>query len=252
MNTQRLVKAYIVDDDLQARTLLERLLSSYSIEIVGSTADLQEAEKDMTEQKIDLLFLDVEMPAMTGLDFYKKIQPEASSSMKVVFYTGYDKYMIDALRHHAFDYMLKPATPAELATIMTRYYEQKISSLQSMMLHHDTQQPPQVIIVTPTGEHMMLDASQIAFFRYNTERRLWEVLSTDGRCNLLRHRTTADVILNYSKNFVQIHKRYIVNVRKIHKIVDNQCLLVAPLEEVRELRISKNYRSDFMNSFYNM
>ena len=54
------------------------------------------------------------------------VKPE----MKVVFYTGYDKYMLEALRRQAFDYMLKPATPQELAKIMTRYYENKLSNIQ--------------------------------------------------------------------------------------------------------------------------
>lgn len=247
-----LAKVYIVDDDPNARALLQRLLDSYSVKIIGSTDDLQKAEQDIIEEEPDLLFLDVEMPAMTGLDFYSQLKPWIKPDMKVVFYTGHDKYMIEALRRQAFDYMLKPATPTELATIMTRYYEYRLNTMQQMLRQNSEQAPQRVVIVSPAGEHTMLNANEIVFFRFNTDRRLWEVVSMDGRCNLLRHRTTADVILNYSSRFVQIHKRYIVNADKIQKVIDNDCLLVAPLEHITELKVSKNYRRDFMNTFYNM
>lgn len=249
----QLVKAYIVDDDPQARLLLQRLLGSYSVEIVGSTDDLEKVERDILEDEPDLLFLDVELPTMTGLDFYSRLQQWVSPRMKVVFYTGHDKYMLEALRRQAFDYMLKPATASELATVMTRYYEHRLSSLQpSAIARKGIQQPPPVLIVNPAGEHTMLSADSIAFFRYNNDRRLWEVVSTEGDCNMLRHRTTSDVILNYSPHFVQIHKRYIVNITKIQKIVDNECILLPPLNHVDELKISKNFRRDFMNTFYSM
>ena len=69
---------------------------------------------------------------------------------------------------------------------------------------------------------------------------------------ILRHRTTADVILNYSPDFVQIHKRYIVNINQIKMIQDSICILYEPMEQVRELKISKNFRQTFMNTFYSM
>lgn len=77
-------------------------------------------------------------------------------------------------------------------------------------------------------------------------------MCADNSCYVLRHRTTADVILNYSEDFVQIHKRYIVNINHIKMIQDNTCILTEPLEENRELRISKNYRAGLMAVFYSL
>ena len=74
----------------------------------------------------------------------------------------------------------------------------------------------------------------------------------DGSIYLLRHRTTADVILNYSGDFVQIHKRYIVNINQIKKIQESACILMEPMEAVTELRISKNYRTQLMSAFYSL
>ena len=68
----------------------------------------------------------------------------------------------------------------------------------------------------------------------------------------MRRRTTADIILNYSPSLVQIHKRYIVNIEHIKMIQESTCILDAPLSDVSELKISKNYRHSLMQAFYNL
>ena len=251
MNDKRLVRAYIVDDNQSAIDLLCRLLQDYSVDIIGTQTNTDIAREEIIELEPDLLFLDVEMPTISGLDFCTDIQQYVKPSMKVIFYTGYDKYLLEALRRQAFDYMLKPATKAELAKIMTRYYENRLNDMQQMALHNPAQ-PPLVMIVNAINEHTPLRFDQIAFFRFLSERKLWEVVLTDGSSCLLRHKTTAEVIMNYSKDFVQIHKRYIVNVQKISKVQENTCLLLPPLQDITELRISKNFRHDLMSTFYSM
>ena len=81
---------------------------------------------------------------------------------------------------------------------------------------------------------------------------MWELVCMDNSCYALRHRTTSDVILNYSPDFVQIHKRYIVNTRQIKMIQDSICILAEPFNNSRELRISKNYRPQLMAAFYSL
>lgn len=251
MENKRLVRAYIVDDNESAIELLRRLLSDYSVEIVGAQTDTRKAMDEIIDMEPDLLFLDVEMPQMSGLDFCTEVRQWVKPEMKVVFYTGYDKYLLEALRRQAFDYMLKPASKTELAKIMTRYYENKLSNIQTATAQ-STGMLPIVMIVNAVNEHTALRFDEIAFFRFLSDRKLWEVVRTDGTSCMLRHKTTADIILNYSKNFVQIHKRHIVNVQKIDKIQENLCVLRPPLQHLSELRISKNFRRDLMNTFYNM
>ena len=74
----------------------------------------------------------------------------------------------------------------------------------------------------------------------------------NGETCMLRHRTTSDVILNYSADLVQIHKRYIVNVNNIKKIQDAVCILNEPLDNNRELKISKNFKQELLSAFYSM
>ena len=248
---KKLISAFIVDDNREAIELLRRMLeTNYSVEVVGTAGDAETAAAKIVRTEPDLIFLDVELPTMSGLEFCTLIRSELKPKTKVVFYTGHDKYMLEAIRRQAFDYLLKPPTEQELSQIMTRYYENKLTGIpQSTRSENHL---PIILVVNAMNEHMTLRLADCAFFRYNQERRVWEVVCISGATYTLRHRTTGDVILNYAADLIQIHKRYIVNVQKISKVQENTCLLLPPLQDITELRISKNFRHDLMSTFYSM
>ena len=251
MNRQKLTKVFIVDDSNDAIEVLRRMLeSSYSVEVVGSAYDAETAADLIVKTEPDLLFLDVELPTMSGLEFCSMIRNELKPEAKVVFYTGHDKYMLQAIRRQAFDYLLKPPTKQELSQIMTRYYEDKLTGIPSSV--HADSHLPLILVVNALNEHLTLRLAECAFFRYNQERKVWEVVCMNGETYMLRHRTTSDVILNYSTDLVQIHKRYIVNVNNIKKIQDAVCILNEPLDNNRELKISKNFKQELLSAFYSM
>lgn len=251
MNQQKLIRAFIVDDNHEAIEVLKRMLeSNYSVEVVGTAHDAETAIKDIIDTEPGLIFLDVELPTMSGLEFCSLIRNEIKPETKVVFYTGYDKYMLEAIRRQAFDYLLKPPTEHDLSQIMTRYYENKLSTIPQ--LPRSVGHIPLILVVSPKNEHTTLRLEDCAFFRYNQGRKIWEIVCVDESVYTLRHRTTADVILNYSSDLVQIHKRYIVNINHIKMIQDSQCILKEPMQHVKELKISKNYRPDLMTAFYTM
>lgn len=251
MNRQKLTKVFIVDDSNDAIGVLRRMLeSSYSVEVVGSAYDAETAADLIVKTEPDLLFLDVELPTMSGLEFCSMIRNELKPEAKVVFYTGHDKYMLQAIRRQAFDYLLKPPTEQELSQIMTRYYEHRLAGIpENVSTEHRL---PYILVVNAVNEHLTLRFDDCAFFRYNQGRKVWEIVCMNGVTYMLRHRTTADVILNYSADLVQIHKRYIVNVNHIKMIQDGVCILNEPLEGNRELKVSKNYRNALMAAFYSL
>lgn len=106
-----------------------------------------------------------------------------------------------------------------------------------------------LLTVNAHSEHFTLDIDDIAYFRFNNGTKQWEVVCGNGSWRTLRHRTTSDIILSLNPDFVQIHKRFIVNIRFIRVIQDTQILLGEPLHEVSELKISKNYRHELMSRF---
>ena len=251
MNKQQLIKAFIVDDNTDAVEVLKRMLEkNYSVMVVGSAGDAETAADAIIKSEPDIIFLDIELPTMSGLDFCTLIRNDIKPETKIVFYTGHDKYMLDAIRRQAFDYLLKPPTEHDLSLLMARFYENKLASIPR--LSKTENHLPIILVVNAMNEHVALNLQDIAFFRFNQERKIWEIVCIDNSVYTLRHRTTTSVILNYSSDFVQIHNRYIVNVNKIKMIQESICILEEPLDDIRELKISKNYRQAFMATFYSM
>ena len=123
MNT-KIMSAVIVDDEPGAIQALEAGLKAYDdILVVDTQTNEQKARRSILRNKPDILFMDVEMPGISGIDLIKEMRPLMGDNTHVVFYTAYDKYLIDALRASAFDYLLKPYTPEELQTVIDRVRE---------------------------------------------------------------------------------------------------------------------------------
>ncbi len=111
------MKALIVDDERLARLELRRLLAAHpDIEIAGEARSGDEALRLAPELTPDLLFLDIQMPGMTGFELLERI-PDLPA---VIFTTAYDEYAIRAFEVNALDYLLKPIVPARLAASLAR------------------------------------------------------------------------------------------------------------------------------------
>ena len=106
-------KVIVVDDDeMAAEALAFELEKKPEFSLDGIARNARQGKKLIAAVRPDLLFLDVEMPEMTGMELLRDIRDSIIWNMKVVFYTAYDKYMIEAIRESAFDYLLKPFQPA--------------------------------------------------------------------------------------------------------------------------------------------
>jgi two-component system LytT family response regulator len=112
----------IIDDEKLARDLLREYLESFSeIEIIGECAKGSEAVEKINKQKPDLIFLDVQMPGMTGFDVLEDIDHEPY----VIFTTAYDQYAIKAFEKNAVDYLLKPLDEERFRLAVNRALKQQ-------------------------------------------------------------------------------------------------------------------------------
>jgi two-component system LytT family response regulator len=112
------VKALLIDDERLARNELRRLLAAFpEIQIAGEAAHARQARERMAALRPDLLFLDVQMPGETGMDFLESLEPPVPH---VIFTTAYDEFAVKAFELDALDYLLKPVDPARLAAAIDR------------------------------------------------------------------------------------------------------------------------------------
>ena len=114
-----MLKAIVIDDELYAREELNELLvESQQVEVIAQCSNAIEGLKAINSLKPDVIFLDIHMPQITGLELLSMLDPV--NMPKVVFVTAYDEYAVKAFEDNAFDYLLKPVESARLHKTLHR------------------------------------------------------------------------------------------------------------------------------------
>ncbi len=244
-------KVAIVDDDeLSLDNLAFGLQKFEDFYLEGTARNGVSGKKLIAKVHPDLLFLDVELPDMRGMDLLDGIRESLTWDMKVVFYTAYDKYMVSAIRQSAFDYLLKPFEEDELELIISRFMkrielERKVVSFPSGLVNASQT----FMVFTPTNDMRALRPAEIGYFRYCSERKQWEVVLSGQTPLSLKKSTTAEQIVKYAPCFVQIHQSFIINIDYLMIIKDSKCVLYPPFENVSELLVSKKYKKELQDRY---
>lgn len=256
------VRVMIIDDDPIAVTILRDLLQDYDwIEVAGTAFTLEDGHRLVETLRPELVFLDIELNDTTGFELLEELDTLYGEIPKVIFYTAYPRYMLNALRMQAFDFLLKPIDVAELSLILERYrlYRGDCAPL----LHSKgeirpastgvtARTPRSMTVSTITNERLVVIPSDIVYFKYDQMRKLWEVILKNMKRYMLRRHTTAEILLSLSDQFVRTHKTYIVNTGYLAKISDNECELVPPFNRITEIKISRTYRRGLLDCFYDL
>ncbi len=115
-----MITAFLVDDEEHALTILELFLQrSGEVEVIGRSNNGFDAIRQLGELKPDVLFLDIEMPEMNGLELAEVVR-NVNTDVQIVFVTAYDQYAISAFEHAAVDYLLKPLEADRLSKTIAR------------------------------------------------------------------------------------------------------------------------------------
>lgn len=242
----------IDDEDLCINNLCNSLEKDERFEVVATEKKPEIGKKMIMNVHPDLLFVDIEMPTMSGLDLVRSIKEEVSWEMQVVFYTAFDKYLLEALRESAFDYLLKPYQEEELKTVLKRFinhtentaqkgtFDEQVSNLYSTKKSG--------FLITTVRGYQMIKTEDVGYFEYNTLKRLWHIVLRDKMVNIKRGTTSADLI-HLSENFIQVNQHQIINTNYLDTIENKKCKLVAPFDE-KEFLISRKYQQDVEDHFF--
>ena len=259
MNNNTSIKTLIIDDDLLSTKLLaEELNRREEIELCGTAESLQEGEALIAKYNPELIFLDMQFPEGNGLAWYENANlPE---NTKVVFHTCYQRYIHDALSLRVFDFLLKPYETSELDVIIKRLKNAKRDNdLSNQKMQEIPKQyssginKSQLLSITSvTNSKIIVNPADIVYFRYISDRKIWECVFYNLKRIILKRQTTAETILAYGPDFVRTHKHFIVNLSYISIINSNDCILLPPLDNITEIKISKTYRKELMDRFYDI
>lgn len=131
---KKIISVVLVDDEYRALNRMDMLLKNFpETQILGQFEQAEAALEYILKTEPDLVFLDVEMPGISGLEIASSIC-KANLQTEIIFVTAHDHYAIDALRKQAFDYLLKPINIDELKAALQRYSLQHSTSLSKREL----------------------------------------------------------------------------------------------------------------------
>ena len=217
MSANRKWKALIVDDEELARKLLREMLASHpEIEVVGECGNGMEAVKAVAEHKPDLLFLDVQMPKLSGFDVLELVDP---AGLAVIFVTAFDQYAMKAFDVHAVDYLLKPYSRERFEAALERAKSHKVEKAPDAAALAATARPAgqflERIVVKDGTKVTLVPTAKLDYVEALDD---YVSLSTEGK-KLLKQQTISSLEAALDPAvFVRIHRSFVVNFERVSRI----------------------------------
>jgi two-component system LytT family response regulator len=218
MNESNIVRALIVDDEEEARNLLERqLLRIEHVEIAAKASSADEALEKTTLIQPDIAFIDVQMPLKDGFWLVRELK-HLRNCPAVIFVTAYSEYAMHAIKVAAFDYLLKPVNFEELQDTIKRYrvvahdnrFKEKVEKLISHLDEgeHVTFRTRTSYVVIPLNEIIYCEAD-VNYTTIFMDKNYKEVVTINiGRMEQILNRP----------NFFRLGRSHIININYINRI----------------------------------
>ncbi|MCM1311471.1 MAG: response regulator transcription factor [Bacteroides sp.] len=242
--------AFIVDDNPEARNVLaDDLKEMPEIGEVKCFSSYEEATLPLLETRPDILFLDVEMPGRNGLDFLESVQQRINFPIRVVFYTAFSSYMLDAIRHAAFDFLLKPYKKDELKTVIAKIQKECEEKKRFEAIYTNPLSGRKLAIQT-VSELLLLNIDELLSLQYNKDSRSWLVTLTNETTHFLRKGVRADDLLALHPSLVRISSSCIINTTYLSAVENTtlKCRFCPPFNHI-EMVASRRYFSKLKEMF---
>jgi DNA-binding LytR/AlgR family response regulator len=229
-----MIKTIIVDDEPLALDVLETYISQLpNVELVKKCTNAIEANEALKEFDIDLMFLDIQMPQITGVEFLKSL----SNPPKVIFTTAYPDYALEGFELNASDYLLKPISLDRFMKAVNRVSQE---------------------LELEKGESPM-DSDEFFFVKADKKLikvRFEDILYVEGLKDyvIIKRNDSRIITLQTMKSleaklpssvFKRVHRSYIMNLNKINAVMGNM-IEITEKGEKKHIPIGKNYREKLL------
>lgn len=263
------IKVVIVDDEPQSIHRLQNDLATQDdFEVIATSSSAVSAKNLVMSVQPDVLFIDVEMPGQTGLEVLQSLREEMPMELIVVFYSAFDKYMIEALRASAFDFLLKPYQQEELELIVGRIRQKMKDGKDgdekepsaapdssscpsaSAMASQKTLELAGVNALLPTSAKrlaiqtisglLMLKPDDVFSCTFDEATHLWQLKLSNGQIYKLKKQATAKTILSMSPSLAQVRQDCIINLDYLLCIENYtlRCIFSPPFDQ-EEITVSR-------------
>ena len=230
----------IIDDEPLAREAIEILVKDTSqLNLLGMFNNALAASKFMEENPVDLIFLDIQMPGITGIEFARNI----SKRSLVIFTTAYSEYAVDSYEVDAIDYLIKPIDPELFHKAVN-----KAIAYHSLLLKEEKEN-----IEAGNTEYFFVK-SERRYFKINYKDILfieglkdYVIIQLDEQRVITRMNLKNIFELLPKHDFLRVNKSYIVNTKHIDSFDNNDIFI-----KTHEIAIGNTYRDTFFEAFMRM
>lgn len=232
-----MIRSIIIEDQPPAQRVLKKYIGDMgNMELKATFVDALQAMDFLKSEPVDLIFLDIHLPKISGIDFLKAL----TLKPQVILTTAFSEYALESYEYDVVDYLLKPFSFERFVQAVS-----KVPILKSEGFKPENQieivSSPEVIFIKSGYEYIKIDVADIRFIQSDADYT--EIFTSEKKYlsqEPLRH---WEEYLD-PKKFVRIHKSYILNTSKIKKIVGNQVYL----DESTNLPIGRAYKEEFMKN----
>ncbi|MEN1785589.1 MAG: LytTR family DNA-binding domain-containing protein [Bacteroidota bacterium] len=234
----------IIDDEPLAINIIKSYCEDIGgLNVVGAFSNPLQSISALQNDAIDLVFLDIEMPQITGIEFVKSIDKKPL----FIFTTAYPEYAIDGFDLNAVDYLVKPIPFPRFVTAINRAKELKSLRKRFGKTGH---------VSSASGNEQEVDQFIFVKSDYgNVKIRLEDITYIQGLKDYLKIHVDTDrkpilTLMNFrsiesklsSNNFVRVHRSFIVNIHKIHSVQKSKIII----DDIR-IPIGESYKTDFLS-----
>jgi two-component system LytT family response regulator len=227
------LKILIADDEKEARALIKHFLQElHPSSIVKETFDGNETMAYLRGEKFDIVFLDIKMPGLSGVDIIKLLPADVPA---IIFTTAFNKHALMAFEHNAVDYLLKPFNKARFEKALNKaldYIELKSLKKQKNFLTH--------LPIKRGTKTTLLPVKEIEFFQTNDD--YISIVTTTSAFLLSSTLNELENALD-GKIFIRIHKSTIINtafIKKIESLPSGDLIIYTKSD--KRIRASRNYK----------
>lgn len=240
------LKAIIIEDEAIGRDILRNYLSKYcpNVQLIGEASNIDDGQKLIENNELDLVFLDVEMPYGNGFDLLDRIH---SQTFETIFVTAYDHYAIEALNNQATYYLLKPISIDELikAVSLVTEIKEREKELENTVLIPKNSLGPEKITIPQQDGFEVIDINDIQFCK--ADDNYTEIHFLNSKKLVSKTLKYFEELLKES-SFARVHKSYLVNVNMIVKYKKGKGGSVI-LSNGQEIMVSSSKKANLLSYF---
>lgn len=227
-----MIKTLIVDDEPLALDILETYINKLpDLELVAKCDNAIDANEMIQKEDIDLVFLDIKMPQMTGIELVRSL----SKAPKIVFTTAYEEYALDGFELNAVDYLMKPIA-------FDRFLKAVNKAKESLAPKSNNNQAEDFFFVKADKKLVKIHFNEILYIEGLKDYVI--IKKEVGRVIALQTMKSLETKLP-DQIFMRVHRSYIVNIQKIKAVIGNAIEIIES-GQPKHIPIGKNYKEDLI------